>query len=477
MTAAREKPLSSLRKRFTDALARLRFRHLLAAAAATQILLCLLINLSGRFNLLPNLFDANGISSPLAFDSFYYRRKSIELVAYLARGNFSDWFNAPFPIHVKLYSLSFAVMSPLSGFTMLSVEPLNLFYYLSILILLFKLGEETFDRPTALVATAIVALWPSFLLHTTQLLRDPLFIVVTLALVLIVARWLTRAHSLRRGLLEALAGAACGAVVWLTRYNIWIMIVGFALLGAIFLILRQRRERRWLVGNMAGALLLLSLMGGTPAIVGVFLAPDSFISEYPMEEERLPPSPCPDDAPAPSRATQLSAAERLKAKADGAVARLGAMRRRFAVIYQNAGSNIDACVPLWSVADMLRYLPRGIANGFFAPYPNMWMGTGASVGSSGRILSGVEMLAMYLIEMLALTGLWEGRKRLPVWLLALFAATGIIALGLVVINVAVMFRMRYVFWMLLILLGAGGLRRILSGRRQQPPSGRATDYD
>ncbi|HEX8775525.1 MAG TPA: hypothetical protein VF735_18290 [Pyrinomonadaceae bacterium] len=461
--------MSSLLKRFSGGLARLRFRHLLIAAALTHLALCVLINLIGRFNLLPNLFDPNGISSPLAFDSFYYRRKAIELVAHLARGNLSDWFSAPFPLHVKLYSLSFAVLSPLCGFTMLGVEPLNLFYYLSILILIFKLGEETFDRMTAMAATFIVALWPSFLLHTTQLLRDPLFIVVTLALVLIVTRWLTREHRHGRAMLEALAGAVCGAIVWLTRYNIWMMIVGFVLLGTVFLILRQRREGRWLAGNMAGAVLLLVLMGGTPAVVGTFQAPDSFISEYPREEERLPPSPCPDDEPAAARAVDRSSATaRLRAKADGAVARLGSMRRRFAIIYQNAGSNIDACVPLWSVTDMLRYLPRGIANGFLAPYPTMWMGTGTSVGSSGRLLSGVEMIAIYLIEMLAIVGLWEGRKRLPVWLLALFAATGIIALGLVLINVAVMFRMRYVFWILIILLGASGARQTLSrrGRRR-----------
>jgi hypothetical protein len=146
---------------------------------------------------------------------------------------------------------------------------------------------------------------------------------------------------------------------------------------------------------------------------------------------------------------------------------MGAIRRRFAIAYSNAGSNIDACVPLWSVADMVRYLPRGVANGFLAPYPNMWLGAGSSVGFSGRLLSGLEMLFMYLIELLAIPGLWEGRRRLPVWLLALFAATGIVALGLISVNVAVMFRMRYVFWMLLILLGAGGATRILSHWQQR----------
>ncbi|HEX8145389.1 MAG TPA: glycosyltransferase family 39 protein [Pyrinomonadaceae bacterium] len=459
--------MRSSRKWFAEKTARLRFRHLLMAAAATHVALCVLINLAGRFNLFPNIFDANGISSPLAFDSFYYRRKSIELVAALARGDVSEWFNAPFPLHVKLYSLSFAVMSPLFGFTMLSVEPLNLFYYLSILILVFKLGEELFDRSTGFAAALIIALWPSFLLHTTQLLRDPLFIAVTLVLVLIIARWLTREHSPRRGLLEALAGAAASAVIWLTRYNIWAMIFGFVLLGAVFLILRQRRQKRWLAGNLAGAALLLILMGGTPTIVGAFLWPDSFISEYPITEERLPPSPCPEDQPAPS-AHQSGLWSRLKARADRRVMRLGIMRRRFAIIYSNAGSNLDACVPLWSVADMLRYLPRGVANGFLAPYPNMWLGTGNSVGFSGRLLSGMEMLVIYLIELLAILGLWEGRRRLPVWFMALFAASGIIALGLVVINVAVMFRMRYVFSMLLVLLGVRGARLILSRWSSQP---------
>jgi hypothetical protein len=433
-----------------------------------HLLLCMAISLVGRLNLLPNLFDVNGISSPLAFDSLYYRRKSIELVAHLAHGNISEWLKAPFPIHVKLYSLSFAVMSPLCGFTMLSVEPLNLFYYLSILILVFKLGEETFDRRTALLATIIIALWPSFLLHTTQLLRDPMFIVLALALVLIVTRWLTRAHSMRRGLLEALAGAAASIVIWLTRYNIWMLMVGFVIVGAVLLIVRQRREGRSLAGNLAGAALLLFLLGSSPPIVARIVWPDSFISEYPMGEATAPPSPCPDDMPVESRAEQSSAASRVLAKADRAVAQLGAMRRRFAIFYRDAGSNIDACVPLWSVGDMLRYLPRGVANGFLAPYPNMWLGAGNSVGVSGRLLSGMEMLLMYLIELLAILGLWEGRRRRPVWLLALLAATGIVALGLVVINVAVMFRVRYLFWILLVLLGSGGARWLRSKPGRSP---------
>lgn len=447
-----------------EGIARARARHLLMAAAALHLALSLLINLAGRFNLLPSLFDADGISSALAFDSFYYRRKAVELVAALARGDFADWLSAPLPFHVKLYSLSFAALSPLFGLTMLSVEPLNLLYYLLIVILVFKLGEEMFDRRTALLAASIVALWPSFLLHTTQLLRDPLFILMTLSLLLVMTRWLTREQAWRRAILEALAAAAASAIVWLTRYNIWKLIVGFVLLGVLLLIVRQLRERRVLAGNLAGAALLLIVLAGVPFVVGKFLRPDVFTSPTPTAEElaRYSSAPCPDETRVDAAAitTASGAWSSLRARADAWVASLGEFRRNFAKFYRDAGSNIDACVHMNTVGDLLRYLPRAAANGFLAPYPNMWLRSGSTVGLSGRLLSGIETLLMYLIELLAIVGLWTGRRLAPVWFIFLVACTGMIALGLTVVNVAVLFRTRYVFWILLIIVGARGAMRV-----------------
>ena len=67
------------------------------------------------------------------------------------------------------------------------------------------------------------------------------------------------------------------------------------------------------------------------------------------------------------------------------MAHLGGFRRNFGRFYTNAGSNIDVCVPLNSVADLLRYLPRGIMNGFLAPYPSMWLSAGVAV-LAGRVV-------------------------------------------------------------------------------------------
>src|SRR5205085_12346137 len=70
-----------------------------------------------------------------------------------------------------------------------------------------------------------------------------------------------------------------------------------------------------------------------------------------------------------------------------------------------------------SLTDLLRYLPRAAVVGFFAPFPSMWFASGRQVGSAGRLLGGLESLAMYVVEGLALLGLWRGRRQLSVWFL------------------------------------------------------------
>jgi hypothetical protein len=126
--------------------------------------------------------------------------------------------------------------------------------------------------------------------------------------------------------------------------------------------------------------------------------------------------------------------------------------------------------------DMFRYLPRAAVIGFFSPFPDMWLAQGNQVGSTGRRLSGIEMLFTYLIEGLALVGLWYKRRELTVWLLLLTTAVGVTALGLIVLNIGSLYRVRYPFWMLLVVLGAGGSIHLISqaAARTGPAAERST---
>jgi hypothetical protein len=138
-------------------------------------------------------------------------------------------------------------------------------------------------------------------------------------------------------------------------------------------------------------------------------------------------------------------------------------------MYPDTGSNLDSDVQINGTADLLRFVPRAAAVGFFAPFPNMWFTQGKSVGSAGRLLGGLESLAMYAVYGLALFGIWRARRELSVWFLLSVAVTGMIALGLVVVNVGTLFRLRYVFLMILIILAGEGAADILDRLSKRRP--------
>jgi len=79
------------------------------------------------------------------------------------------------------------------------------------------------------------------------------------------------------------------------------------------------------------------------------------------------------------------------------------------------------------------------------------------VGLIGRLLSGLsglEMSLTYLIEALAFVFVWRRRRRLETWLLLLTTTTGVVALGMVVVNIGTLYRMRYPFWILMVIMAA-----------------------
>jgi hypothetical protein len=133
-------------------------------------------------------------------------------------------------------------------------------------------------------------------------------------------------------------------------------------------------------------------------------------------------------------------------------------------VQSEAGSQFDSEVRLNSRWDVIRHLPRAAAVGFFAPFPNMWLSTGKQVGASGRLLSGFETLLTYVIECFALIGFWRRKERFTSWVLFVAAAGGAVALGLMVNNAGALYRLRYPFWILIVILGAGGMLYLLDKR-------------
>jgi hypothetical protein len=443
---------------------RLKLSRLLILAAILHLSFAIIVNVAGRYRLLPGSFNESGIGVSFAADSAGYLKYSMSLVEMLERGDVRAWIKDPTPLHGKLYSLNYAVLWRLSGYNTLSVEPLNLFYYLLILALVFALGREVFGHAAGILAASITALWPSLLLHTTQLLRDPLFLVLFLCITLVCASWLKRSYTLPGGLLAGLAGGMASMLVWLVRSQVWEVMLCAALLATALLIIRQLRERRFLYGNVISAALLCSILAVAP-VAGKAFNIYSYPAEGSMPENRVKSGTPGESGSAADSAAAQSVLPTLP-PGSPLPERISFIRHKFLFLYPQGGSNIDSDVRFNSLADILLYLPRAMQIGLFAPFPDMWFARGMYVGRAGRLLSGFETLLIYLIEALAVVALWRRRRYTAPWFLALFSLAGLLALGLVVPNLAALYRMRYGFWLLLIVLGAEGLRQFL---QSSPP--------
>ncbi|MDT5271661.1 MAG: hypothetical protein QOH49_3847 [Acidobacteriota bacterium] len=412
-------------------------RAVIIAAALLHLTLATAIFVAGRAQLIPSQFDAHGIGS-FAPDSGFYLPQVEALADVLRHEGPAAWARRPSLLHIRLYSLPVETFG--SGCNVLTVEPLNLLYYLALLILVFKTAETLFDRRAALFAATITGLWPSLLLHTTQLLKDPLLIVALLPLVLVLCRLQTATYSVRRGVVAGVAASAAAVVVWIVRTSMWDVVRLTVLLGIGLSVIPQLRERRARPGNIAAACLLIAAMLVLPVFRETLNSQRTLIGGRPLNMQ----------------IEDVSIEERIGMRrawsngADGDV---------------SSGSAVDADVQFHNKADMLWYLPRAAEIGFLAPFPDMWFGKGAIVNSWGRLLSGFEMLLTYALELLALVGVWRERRRAGVWFLLLVFAVGAVGLGMVVRNVGSLYRLRYPFWVLLVILAAGGAAHLFSKAR------------
>ena len=306
-----------------------------------------------------------------------------------------------------------------------------------ILALIFWLGSTAFSRRAGLIAAVVVGLWPSFLVHTTQLIRDPLSILLFLALLFAMMLLLLRPLSWQRALWISIASSIVVATFWLTRGNMWNVILIALGITAALLVIRMLRERRLLLANA----LLLVVLSFTALVVPSLLPSVRFSGTRVVE-------------PAIAIGFNSTQSGGWWSKLVNEVRR----RRSAFSIYKAQQSNIDSDVRLNTTADIISYLPRAIVVGCFAPFPQMWFEDGTS-GRAGRMVAGAETLFMYLFYVPTILCVWSNRRNYSVWLLFLIAFIGMMSLGLVVVNVGAMFRFRYVFWMLVIVLGVDGLRK------------------
>lgn len=427
-------------------------KSVIAAAVGFHLILTIAVYLVGRIGLFPQFINTDGF---IVADSQHYQSQIVLCRTVLTNSGLAPWFFALLPLHVKLFSLSFILFGWLFGATILAIEPVNAALFLAVLYMVLKVNEEVFGRGTSLLALVIVGLCPSFLLYTTQPLRDPLFIATTLLFLLINIRWLTKDYSLRRALGVVAFGSAVDCLLWLLRSDMWELMIGFSGITALFFIIRLFRERNLIRGNIAGVLLLLVIAALIPRVAVRFYKP-AYVWAKSYNVAFMDYSDAQLSGEQAISPTSSSETEHIRSYLPR---RIAAFRERFITQYAGAASNIDTEIRFKKTSDVIGYLPRAMMIGLFAPFPPMWFGVGAETGRVGRLVAGLETITLYIIELIALVALWHKRRQLAAWFLLSISITGATALGLVVTNAGTLFRLRYVFVILLVILGSEGLKR------------------
>lgn len=420
--------------------------RLLAAGGVLHLLVTASAYAAGRYGVLPSLFTPAGTHG---VDAGLYLEKILalgrDLTGMLAR--------AEHP-HVQLYALSAAALAPLVGGNVFSFWPAGVALHLLMLLLTYKLGRECFGARAGLIAAVMAGTLPSLLLHQTQPLHDPLFIVLMLTLLWIVVRLLGEPAALARAAAYGAGGCGTLLLVWVVRSNWLPLYVGIVVLGLAALCATTLREGGSWRARLPNFACLLLFLCALPVMNGTLSA-------------LLPP-------PVPATDAQNVQLEEYKSRQvdaglSGAVLKLSVMRQWCVIQYPDAGSNIDADRSISGAGDVLVYLPRATLIGLFAPFPAIWFEGGAKVGRSGRLIAGAEMCLIYLLWFPALACVWRWRRDARVWFLLVVILIGAVALGLVVVNVGALYRMRYVFWIVLMMLASGGLTR-RSGPKPAPNS-------
>ena len=409
-------------------------RTLMAVGAIVHFAATLTLFIVGRFGLLPSWVSVTGA---MRGDAPGYMTSIGRLSRDLWAGDPSFLFTYQEQIHLRLYSLSHSVFSGFSGHNILALEPVNLGLFLLTLFLVYKIGESLFEPRIGFIASYAVLVFPSFLLHSTQPFRDNLFIAVFLLLIYQLLRAIQSSYNALASLIAAAAGSATFLLLWFVRDSMFWVYVGIGCLALFAVFTKSIRDRKYVYNCIVvGAL-----------IVFAFLSSASLSSSRPLKAGETALS---------RERKNFERGRRIRRSGNPLIRRVNRIRSGFAASYKDAGSDIDDGFVIKDMPSLVVYLPRAFAIGLLSPFPNMWFAEGKEFGQTGRLVAGFETLVFYVF-IVATIFLFVSERNTGTIFIFLSAVLGALALGLTVTNVGTIYRLRYGFWILTIILGIKGL--------------------
>ena len=399
------------------------------------------LSLIARSTFLASLHNGQGLWN-FAPDSFSYNREAIRLLDFLKKGNLSGWWGSSPFWHVKWVALSYVAITP----DPLSFAPVNAIVWAVSIYCVYKIARILFpDRQTFSISCALIfGFCPSYLLHTTQLLRDPFYV---LGVLIMIWGWVGLLSGYR-GIVFSLLASFGVLLACLNRIYVLEPLIVLSLLATAFVLWRVPRSRMY-------ALLAFVVIGG----LYVYQYPSKFVQIL-QKEKGASISADSTHTDEPKTGNLRLFANRVTNWVRYQVVRLSNARNTWINKYPNAGTNIDTDVHFRSLVDILAYIPRAAVIGFLAPFPSHWFGTPRTAGQASRILAGLEMMVWYILMLGFVYFLFTGPVawHIRIWMLVYTFAL-VVLTSLVVTNIGALYRLRYVFFLPILIGGLEGWAR------------------
>ena len=384
------------------------------------------------------LHNGSGVWN-FAKDSNLYHKEALISLEYIQQSNWSGWWNV-FPTHhnVKLISLSYW----LTGYSSpISFSVFNSLTWSISVLLIFNTVKLLFPGKKYLpFMTVTLFFQPSLLFGSTQLLRDPIFL---LGISFFCYGWALMSvdPSKWKWLLSILLGFFFS--MSMRGYLYFVFFVFFALYLLWIFYVRKVTAKP--------AILLLILM-----LCYTFLTTNKYFEKPNAIQQK--------------ESIQQKEFEFIKKRATDKIDlsylnyvaySFSNIRSGFSDSNQNSKSIIDGSKEFRNFKDVLMYIPRAIQIGFLSPFPHNWVETGKHVGLIGRIISGAEMLIWYTVLIgffyVLMSNIVVIHPLAPIVLVSIFI---VVLLGYSVPNMGAIFRMRQGYMIPIYIYGMYGIQII-----------------
>jgi hypothetical protein len=417
-----------------------------------HVAVSVLLSVIARSSFLSSLHNGQGFWN-FALDSFGYHKEAMRLLDYLKHGDYGSWWASTPWWHVKWIALSYAVITP----DPLSFAPINALTWAVSVVCVYKIVRQLFPdhRVLAVLSTTMFGLWPSYLFQSTQLLKDPLY---SMGILTMVCGWVALLSG-RRGILFCFLVSFGVLLAYLNRIYILEPLIFLSLLATALILWRVPRSRIY-------ALLAFAMIGGL------------YVYQYcakvkPLHQIEIGASISanPAETKMPRSGTLTRYSNRVTSWLRYQVMRLANARDLWIEKYPNAGINIDTDVHFRSLKDILAYIPKAAIIGFLAPFPSHWIGVARTAGRASRILAGLEMMVWYILLPGFVYFLFSGTvaPHIRIWMLV-YTLSLVLLTALVVTNIGALYRMRFVYFLPILIGGLEGWARFYGQRFQKTAS-------